>query len=133
MSEEETRAYMQQLRSAPVSTVVTEVLSMLLQAAQVKVGRKDARLLIDLAGVTIDHARPNLPGELTAEVDRVLGQLRLSQVEAETASGGRTEENDLATAPAPPSGQQLPAAQPAAGQGATAPGGAASKLWIPGR
>jgi hypothetical protein len=46
-----------------------------------------------------------LPGELTGQIDEALGQLRIAQVSAENRASqqGQKEENDLGTAPAPPS------------------------------
>ena len=46
-TEEEIRAYLSQLREAPVDQVLAEVVNALLNAAQVKLGRRDGRLLID--------------------------------------------------------------------------------------
>lgn len=43
-------------------------------AAQLKLGRRDARLLIDMTAVAHEHARPYLPGELTRQIDQVPGQ-----------------------------------------------------------
>jgi hypothetical protein len=78
----------------------------LINAAQVKLGRRDARLLIDVTAVAHEHARPYLPAELTRQIDQVLGQLRLGQVSAESQASqqGQPEENDLDRAPAPPTG-----------------------------
>jgi hypothetical protein len=99
--------YVRRLRSLPVDQVVGDVLFSLLNAAQVKLGRRDARLLIDVAAVAHDHARPYLPGDLTKRIDQVLGQLRLGQVSAEGhASQAGPEENDLDRVPAPPSAAQ---------------------------
>jgi hypothetical protein len=93
------------LRSLPVGQVLGDVLFSLLNAAQVKLGRRDARLLIDVTAVAHEHARPYLPAELTRQIDQVLGQLRLSQVSVESHASqqGQPEENDLDRAPAPPS------------------------------
>ncbi len=98
------REQMRRLRSLPIDQVLGDVLFSLLQAAQVKLGRRDARLLIDVAAVAHEHARPYLPGELTQQVEQVLGQLRLGQVQAESNASqpGQPEENDLDRAPAPP-------------------------------
>ena len=54
--------------------------------------------------VAHEHARPYLPGELTRQIDHLLGQLRLGQVSAEghASQRGQLEENDLDRAPAPP-------------------------------
>jgi hypothetical protein len=102
---QDAREYARRLRSLPVDRVVGDLLFSLLNAAEVKLGRRDARLLIDVTAVAHEHARPYLPGELTARIDRVLGQLRLGQVSAESHESGQgePEENDLDRMPAPPS------------------------------
>jgi hypothetical protein len=99
------REYARRLRSLPVDQVVGDALFGLLHAADIKLGRRDARLLIDVTAVAHEHARPYLPGELTARIDQVLGQLRLGQVSAEShaSSQGEREQNDLDSIPAPPS------------------------------
>lgn len=123
-SEEEVQAYISQLREAPVEQVVAEVLSALLNAAQVKMGRADGRLLLDLAAVTVDSARDQLAAELTDQIDEVLAQLRVAQVEAEKELAGE--------APAATDGA-ADAASPPAGGTATPPGSdPASRLWVPG-
>jgi hypothetical protein len=93
-----------QMRSLPVEQLVADVLLSLLNAAQLKLGRRDARLLIDLGTVLHEHARPYLSGELTTQVDQLLGQLRMGQVSAEgnVSRPGEPEENDLDRVPAPP-------------------------------
>ena len=103
-SAEDARKFMQQMRSLPVDQVIGDVMSTMLSAAQVKLGRRDARLLIDLSTVAHEHARPYLPGELTRQIDQLLGQLRMGQVSAEGHAGqhGQSEENDLGRTPAPP-------------------------------
>jgi hypothetical protein len=94
--------YARRLRALPVDEVLREFLFSLLNTAQAKLGRRDARLLIDVTAVAHDHARHYLPGELAQQIDQVLGHLRMSQVNAE-ARAGRPEENDLDRIPAPPS------------------------------
>lgn len=97
--------YARQLRAFPVDQVLRDFLFSLLNAAQVKLGRLDARLLIDVTAVAHEHARPHLPGELTRQIDEALGQLRMAQVSAENRASqqAQDEKNDLSTAPAPPS------------------------------
>ena len=110
-SAEDAREYVRRMRSLPVDQVIGEVLFSLLNAAQVKLGRRDARLLIDLSAVAHEHARPYLPDELTKQIDQALGQLRMGQVSAEGHASqqgepdqqGEPEENDLDRLPAPPS------------------------------
>lgn len=103
-SAEDAREYARRLRSLPVDQVLGDFLFSLLSAAQVKLGRRDARLLIDVTAVAHEHARPYLPGELTRQIDQVLGQLRMGQVSAESQASqqGQPGENDLDRAPAPP-------------------------------
>lgn len=93
-----------QMRSLPVGQLVADVVLSLLNAAQIKLGRRDARLLIDLGTVVHEHARPYLSGEFTAQIDQLLGQLRLGQVSAEghASRPGEPEENDLDRVPTPP-------------------------------
>jgi hypothetical protein len=90
-SAEDAREYARRLRSLPVDQVLGDLLFSLLNAAQVKLGRRDARLLIDVTAVAHEHARPYLPGELTRQIDQVLGRLRLGQMSQQ----GQPEENDL--------------------------------------
>lgn len=137
LSEEQAREYATRLRSAPAEQVVTEVLSSLLNLAQVKLGRRDARLLIDLSGLLVEHARGYLPAGVTGQLDQVLSQLRLAQVQAESAAGGSgPEPNDLAEVPRPPAGTGDPPAPagpaPTAGLPPPQPP-PTSRLWVPGR
>jgi len=103
-SAEQARDYVRRMRVLPVDQVLGEVLFGLLNAAQVKLGRRDARLLIDVTAVAHEHARAYLPEDLSGQIDKVLGQLRLGQVSAEgnASKQGEPEENDLARLPAPP-------------------------------
>ncbi len=104
---EDAREYVRQMRSLPVEQVLGEFLFSLLHTAQVKLGRRDARLLIDVTAVAHEHVRPYLPSELTSQIDQMLGQLRLNQVSAEShvSQQGQPEEHDLDQAPAaPPTG-----------------------------
>jgi len=152
-SEEEIRAYLSQLREAPVDQVLAEVSNALLNAAQVKVGRRDGRLLIDATAAMTDAVRGHAAQELTDQLDQALTQLRMAQVEgeqqvAQAAASGQAESGDLATDPsggdeagdatgeqagsgadagAGEQPRQAPPQQPPAG------GSAASRLWVPGR
>ena len=103
-SAEDVREYVRRMRSLPVDQVIRDVLFSLLNAAQVKLGRRDARLLIDVSTVAHEHARPYLPQDLSRQIDEVLGQLRLGQVNAEGHADqqGEPEENDLGRLPTPP-------------------------------
>jgi hypothetical protein len=105
-SAEDTSEYVQRLRKLPVDQVIGDVLFSLLHAAQVKLGRRDARLLIDMTAVAHEHVHRYLPDELARQISQTLGQLRMSQVSAESHASqpGQPEENDLDRPPAPPTG-----------------------------
>lgn len=139
-SEEEVRAYVAQLRAAPVDQVVAEVVSALLNAAQVKLGRRDGRLLIDLVGALATTGREELSADLLGQVDQALTQLRMAQVEAETqvaaaAAQGQAEPNDLGSTPSAEDATSSPGAP--TGDAPQSPPPAQSqptgkKLWVPG-
>ena len=143
-SEEEVRQYLAQMRGAPADQVLVEVVQGLLNAAQVKLGRNDARLLLDATAALNDTIRGKVDEQLVQQVDQALSQLRLAQVEAEreVAQAGQPEPNDLGAAPA--GGQPTPGSTPPAGAEAPAPPtqpppaqpqqpSQTSKLWIPGQ
>lgn len=130
--QEQMRQYLAQLRGAPVTAVVAQVLQVLLDAAQVKMGRRDARLVLDLVTLIKDQAGSYLDEQLVAQIEQAIPQLQVGQVEAEgqlqqaRATGQYSDADDpndleeyngLADAP-PPS--------------APSPPSAASRLWTPG-
>jgi len=121
----------QRLRSAPAEEIMTELFSTLLSTAQVKLGRRDARLFIDLCSQALEYAGPHVPDELSKQVESALGQLRLAQVSAENevAKKGDPEPNDLRRIPSPPPSQ----GSRAGADSSHRPASAASKLWVPGR
>lgn len=136
-SEEEVRAYLAQMRGAPVDQIIAELVQGVLNAAQVKLGRQDARLLIDLAATINDRVRDVADKQLVGQVDQALAQLRLAQVEAErevgqAASQGHTEPNDVAAGPAgaPTDSRQAAPTEPPGQQ--PDPSSPLNKLWIPG-
>lgn len=130
ISEEQVRAYLEQLRSAPAEQILSELLGLLLNGAQAKLGRNDARLLIDLSALMVDHAGPHLPPEFATQVNEALGQLRLAQVQAENAAGNEPEPNDLPQRPASPGESAAPSGQtPPPPPPASPPSG----LWVPGQ
>ena len=120
-SEEEVRQYLAQMRGAPADQVLVEVVQGLLNAAQVKLGRNDARLLLDATAALNDTIRGKVDEQLVQQVDQALSQLRLAQVEAEreVAQAGQPEPNDLGAAPA--GGQPTPGSTPPAGAEARPP------------
>ncbi len=94
VSPEDARRFFEQLRATPVEQILTEVFTTLLTAAEVKLGRADARVLIDLCAEVLRAADGRVPAELVKQVEAALGQLRLAQVSAENqpAPGGEAED-----------------------------------------
>jgi hypothetical protein len=136
-SEAELQAMLVQMRDAPVEQVLVEVVNALLQAVQVKLGRPDARLILDAVAAVATVADGRVDPALLGQVQQAVTQLRLAQVDAEGAATGTTAApangpagvaaQPARTAPAPRAGQatQTPQAAP--------DGGGASRLWVPGR
>lgn len=134
--EQEVRAYLERLRSAPVEEVLAELLSILLSAAQVKLGRSDARLLLDALGAIAQVTDGRIDRGLHEQVTSALSQLRLAQVEAERQLGTPVGEETAtgaagatgvpgAVGPAGSPPEAAPSAPPS-----TPPG--RSRLWVPG-
>lgn len=130
-TEAEVRAYLEQLRNAGVDQVVAEVATALINAAQVKLGRRDARLLLDLVGAVADQSRGRVPDELSTQLDQALAQLRLAQVDAEQQLAGQGQADGNA--------HDGPATNPGEAADATGsspdsvpPSGSAKRLWTPG-
>ena len=128
-SEHDARELVERLRSAPAEEIITDLFSTLLSAAQVKLGRRDARLFIDLCAQALEYAGRYVPDELGKQVETALGQLRLAQVSAENEGAkGEPEPNDLSQIPKPPTvGNRVEADS---GHQSASP---ASKLWVPGQ
>ncbi len=124
-SEEEIRAYLDQLRSAPVDQVIAEVCSALINAAQVKMGRPDARVLLDVVGAVAEQVRGRVDDGLVSQLDDALTQLRLAQVDAEKQAAGTGESADeSAVAADADSPEQPEAPEP--------PPSTGKRLWTPG-
>ena len=160
-SEEQMRQAMGQMRATPVDQFVAGALQELLTAAQVKMGRNDGRLLLDLVAVLNDATRGQVDDQLTGQVDDALSQLRMSQVQAEreivnAATEGHVEQNDLPRRPAPIELKEREQPAPDGDDAVAAAGGdedipeearrqapeqaqqpsqssASSRLWVPGR
>lgn len=154
-SEEQMRQAMAQMRATPVDQFVAGALQELLTAGQVKLGRNDGRLLLDLVAVLADATRGQVDEQLTQQVDDALSQLRMAQVQAEreivqAATEGHVEQNDLPRRPAPIELKEREQPEPTDGEAAADGTGesgvdgqpqepapeqssAASRLWVPGR
>lgn len=129
-SEGELEQMLVQMRGAPVEQVLVEVINVLLQAAQVKLGRPDARLLIDTVAVVAQAAADRADAALLGQVGAAVTQLRLAQVEAENAAAAAVGAVEPGVAPA--SSSSVPPADRRPGPSPDAPP-AGSRLWVPGR
>lgn len=130
-SPEELRAYLEQLRDADAAGLVAEAFNLLAAGAQVKLGRPDARTLIDAMTAMTQVTTAALPQELAQQMTQGVQQLQLAQVEAERQAAAESQQQpggDADAAPAPP---------PAAASQPDPPSAAQQKmtdrLWIPGR
>jgi hypothetical protein len=145
-SEAELEQMLAHMREAPVEQVIVEVVNVLLQAAQVKLGRPDARVLIDGVAALAEVATGRIDAALVGQVAQAVAKLRLAQVEAEGGSSPAPADTAPAGSPAAPadpaaqppgSAARRPSGAPTAPQTPGEPGdtGAAqrSRLWVPGR
>lgn len=144
-SEEELRAYLESLRAAQPVEIIVQSFGILATAAEVKLGRSDARVLIDGMAALLDATADRMPSEIVPRMRETVVQLQMAQVEAErdqpgsAGEQGSVEQEGAQADDAKTDGQQPGAAQRAGQQ----PGGAqgqrpgaespASRLWIPGR
>lgn len=131
-TEEELRAYFEQLRAAPVHDLLLQAFSVLGTGAEVKLGQRDARVLIDCmeALVTVGGAALE---ESAEQLSQAVAQLKMAQVQAERQMAAQDAQGSGEEAQHAGSGQagfgqgQAPQPSPDAGQRQT------DKLWIPGR
>jgi hypothetical protein len=136
-SPEEMRAYLAQLREADAVGLFAEAFNLLATGAQVKLGRSDARLLIDALAAMVEATGTGMPPQVVEQMRQGVAQLQLAQVDAEremeAQQAGGADDPDSAT-------EQATGADPAAGDTSDpGPGGAGAnqrmtdRLWIPGR
>ena len=134
-SQEEMRAYLEQLRAADPVGLLAEAFNLLATGAQVKLGRPDARVLIDAMAGMVQAAAPSMPAEIAQQMNDGIGQLQLAQVQAEKEAAGSGDDAQSETESAAAGSPQPGAADPGS---APQPGGAAGqrmtdRLWVPGR
>lgn len=146
-TEEELQAYLEQLRGADVAEIVAQAYSMMATGAEVKLGRPDARLLIDALSGLVQATAERVPEKLGEGMRNGLNQLQMAQVQMEgeaarKGSGPEPREEsapDAASSAAQPGSPGAPTAKPRSGQGASQTGtqqgeqSITDRLWIPGR
>jgi hypothetical protein len=128
-SEEEVQQYLEQLRSAEASEIIAQAFNMLATGAQVKLGRPDARVLIDALAGMVDNVGGQLPEQIGQQMRDSVGQLQSAQVQAEQeAAGAQPGEQQEAPSGADQAGEaQSAGEQSGSGQRMT------DRLWIPGQ
>ncbi|CAN5593678.1 hypothetical protein BH24ACT14_BH24ACT14_05240 [soil metagenome] len=135
-SPEEMRAYLEQLRDADAVALAAEAYNMLAAGAQVKLGRPDARILIDAMGGMAEAAGSRLPAELATQMRQGVAQLQMAQVQAEREEAGAGGEPQAEEAVATSAGESTLSGPGAPASGAQAEGDnqrMTDRLWIPGR
>jgi hypothetical protein len=131
-SEAELQQMLALMREAPAEQVLVEVVNVLLQAVQVKLGRPDARVLLDAVAAVADAVRGRADAQFTEQVTGAVAQLRLAQVEAEGVAAPAVDGSGTASGSAPGSVQGPGRGAPTATSPRPEPSGG-SRLWTPGR
>ncbi|MGH8909656.1 MAG: hypothetical protein ACRD0K_24990 [Egibacteraceae bacterium] len=124
LSEEELRQYVAQLREAPVGELLAQAYTMLGAWAEAKLGRRDARSLIDGMNGLVQASAGGLPDDLAKQMRDGISQLQLAQVQAEQQLARQQQAGDEQGQPAAASEQ---APEPSPQKPMT------DRLWIPGR
>ena len=128
-TEEEMRAYVEQLRAADPAGIVVQAYQLLGTGAEVKLGLPDARLLIDAMGALVAAVEGRVEGQLAEQMKAGVGQLQNAQVQVEA----ELREQGQPGGDAQPSPPREPAAGPAAQQQGGGQQQKTNRLWIPGR
>lgn len=126
-SEEELRAYLEQLRDADVAQVVVQAYQVLGTGAEVKLGRPDARALIDAMSALVGAVDGHVDAKLAGQMADGVRQLQMAQVQAE--QGGGAEQPTGEQAPDDRAGEPAEPGQPTAGEEQRL----TDRLWVPGR
>lgn len=126
-SEEELRAYLESLRAAQPVEVIVQAFGILATASEVKLGRSDARVLIDGMAGLLDATAGHMPTEIVTKMRETVVQLQMAQVQAEREGVSQGAEPGQGTAQADGQGQSTPPSEQPEQESA------ASRLWIPGR
>lgn len=139
-TEEELQAYLESMRAAQPVEIIVQSFGILATAAEVKLGRSDARVLIDGMAALLDATADRMPSEIVPRMRETVVQLQMAQVQAERDSAGAEGEGSAGQEDAQPSAAQAGGAQPDGQQPLGGPQdqrpaaeSPASKLWIPGR
>jgi hypothetical protein len=134
LSEEELQAYIAKLREAPVVDMLSQAYTMLGSWAETKLGRRDARPLIDAMNGLVQGAGAGLPEDLARRMRDGIAQLQLAQVQAEQqlATDPQAQATDPQAAPNQKAAQPKTQRSPDSGADQSAQR-LTDRLWIPGR
>lgn len=129
-TEEEMRAYLESMREAQPVEIIVQAFGILATASEVKLGRSDARVLIDGLAALLEATADQMPPEIVERMKQTVSQLQLAHVQAErdaqeSAAAGPGDSAADADSGAQQPTEPTPPAQPQSD--------AASRLWIPGR
>ena len=144
-SPEELQAYLESVRDADPAEILAQAFTVLGTGAEVKLGRPDARILIDAMAALTQVTEGRVPAQLTEGMRGGVSQLQTAQVQAEREAAGTTaDEVRGAQQPVPggsPAGADRSTGQtgqqqrpPQTGAGQSDEGQKMTdRLWIPGR
>ena len=139
-TEEEMRAYLENLREAQPVEIVVQAFGLLATASEVKLGRVDARVLIDGMAALLEATADRMPDEIVDRMQQTVAQLQMAQVQAErdlaaAEAGEHDAVDEAAGASASPPDQQSGSGQQSGTQQQPQQGreDMTSRLWIPGR
>ncbi|HUG85704.1 MAG TPA: hypothetical protein VMM13_14155, partial [Euzebya sp.] len=98
-TEEEIEAYYAQLREAPVGDLLMQCIGMLAAGAEAKLGRSDARTLIDSMAAMVQLGGGQL-GDAAEQLKGAVAQLQTAQVQMERqmTGQGQAEGQDASSA-----------------------------------
>jgi hypothetical protein len=146
LSQEELTAYLERLREAEASEILVQAFTMLGTGAEVKLGRPDARLLIDSMAAVAQVVSNRVPEDLAKGMQNGVVQLQMAQVQAERQAaqqeGAQAEDVSglsgerpagQAEQTPPPTTGQRPTTAPQPGPGQQREQNMTDRLWIPGR
>jgi hypothetical protein len=129
LSEDELRHYVAQLREAPVADLLAQAYTMLGAWAEAKLGRHDARALIDGMNGLVQAAAGSLPDDLAKQMRDGIGQLQLAQVQAEQQLAHQ-QHGEQVKQERQTQADQRPASEPPPREPQKP---MTDRLWIPGR
>lgn len=139
--QEQMRQYVEQLRAADPAEIVAQAFTMLATGAEVKLGRPDARVLIDSLSGLAGAAESRVPEQLARGMQDAVAQLQQAQVAAERQAEAAQESASAETG-VPDEGQGGEAGGAAGAATGQDPSDAlgrdddqrmTDRLWIPGR